>query len=55
MAPMVAAFLHMLASAVVIFNSARLVRYGEHLEHVPLRPTGGGTRVEPAAPAAVPA
>jgi Cd2+/Zn2+-exporting ATPase len=30
--PIVAAFLHMVASAIVIFNSARLVRFGEHLE-----------------------
>ncbi len=35
--PMVAAFMHMVASAFVIFNSARLVRYGEHLEaHKPV-------------------
>jgi len=54
--PMVAAFLHTLASAVVIFNSARLVRYGEHLERVPLRSTRGQPApVEPAAPTAVPA
>ncbi len=30
--PMLAAFLHLLSSAIVVFNSARLVRYGEHLE-----------------------
>jgi hypothetical protein len=29
--PVMAAFLHTLATAVVIFNSARLVRKGEHL------------------------
>jgi Cd2+/Zn2+-exporting ATPase len=29
--PMLAAALHTIASAIVIFNSARLVRYGEHL------------------------
>lgn len=34
--PMLAAFLHMVAGAVVIFNSARLVRFGEHLESTPL-------------------
>ncbi|MDM8007903.1 MAG: cation-translocating P-type ATPase [Phycisphaerae bacterium] len=30
--PMLAAFLHVVASAIVIFNSARLVRFGEHLQ-----------------------
>lgn len=30
--PMLAAFLHVVASAFVIFNSARLVRFGEHLQ-----------------------
>ncbi len=34
--PMFAAFLHMVASAIVIFNSARLVRFGEHLQAAPL-------------------
>jgi Cd2+/Zn2+-exporting ATPase len=34
--PMMAAFLHMVAGAIVIFNSARLVRFGEHLEAEPL-------------------
>jgi uncharacterized RmlC-like cupin family protein len=29
---MLAAFLHTLSSAIVVFNSARMVRYGEHLE-----------------------
>jgi Cd2+/Zn2+-exporting ATPase len=33
--PMLAAILHSLSSAVVIFNSARLVRFGEHLEQSP--------------------
>jgi len=36
--PAVAAFLHFASSLVVVFNSARLVRYGEHLEQ---RPAGG--------------
>jgi hypothetical protein len=36
---MLAAFLHMIASAIVIFNSARLVRYGEHLQTAPLAPS----------------
>ncbi|MCL2329745.1 MAG: cation-translocating P-type ATPase, partial [Phycisphaerae bacterium] len=35
-----AAFLHMVSSAVVIFNSARLVRFGENIQsHVPTQPT----------------
>ena len=29
--PMLAAFLHLLASTIVVFNSARMVRYGEHI------------------------
>lgn len=34
--PMLAAFLHTLASAIVVFNSARIVRYGEHIaSHTP--------------------
>ncbi len=37
--PMLAALLHTVASAVVIFNSARLVRFGEHLGSAPLVPT----------------
>lgn len=32
LSPMLAALLHTVASAIVIFNSARMVRYGEHLE-----------------------
>jgi len=36
--PMLAAGLHTLASAIVVFNSARMVRYGEHIaSHVPQR------------------
>lgn len=57
--PMTAAFLHMLASAVVIFNSARLVRFAEHVEHVPIPPVGGRLATTASsgapAPAAVPA
>ncbi len=57
--PMTAAFLHMLASAVVIFNSARLVRFAEHVEHVPIPPVGGRPATTASsgapAPAAVPA
>jgi len=52
--PMLAAFLHMIASAVVIFNSARLVRFGEHLEGGPLRPVGGRPTTAPTAPASAP-
>jgi Cd2+/Zn2+-exporting ATPase len=55
-----AAFLHMVSSAVVIFNSARLVRFGEEIEAgrmpqagQPSRPAAP-TRTAPA-PAAVPA
>jgi len=34
--PMAAAVLHTVASAIVVFNSARMVRYGEHIaSHVP--------------------
>lgn len=34
--PMLAAFLHFASSAIVVFNSARMVRFGEHIEaHVP--------------------
>jgi Cd2+/Zn2+-exporting ATPase len=33
--PAVAAFLHFASSLVVVFNSARLVRFGEHLDHEP--------------------
>lgn len=35
---MLAAILHTSASAIVIFNSARLVRFGEHLQTRPARP-----------------
>jgi len=41
--PMAAAFLHMVSSAVVIFNSARLVRFAEHLKSSPLKPSGGSS------------
>jgi Cd2+/Zn2+-exporting ATPase len=35
--PMLAAFLHLLSSAIVVFNSARMMRFGEHFEaHVPV-------------------
>jgi Cd2+/Zn2+-exporting ATPase len=50
-----AAILHTVASAVVIFNSARLVRFGEELTpHAPLptyRPTTGAAAQPAAAPA----
>ena len=50
--PMAAAFLHMVAGAVVIFNSARLVRFGEHIEAAPLRPSaeGGAAAASPTPP-----
>jgi Cd2+/Zn2+-exporting ATPase len=35
--PTVAAVLHFISSLIVVFNSARLVRYGEELEHAPVR------------------
>jgi len=36
--PMLAAFLHTASSALVVFNSARMVRFGEHIEsHAPRR------------------
>ncbi len=36
--PMLAAVLHTLSSAMVVFNSARMVRFGENIEsHVPVR------------------
>src|SRR5689334_2530720 len=48
--PIFAAFLHMVASAIVIFNSARLVRFGEHLQVTPQVAARPGV---PRAPAAV--
>jgi Zn2+/Cd2+-exporting ATPase len=58
--PMLAALLHTLASAVVIFNSARLVRFGEHLGSVPMaaappQPPGEPSRSSEPQPAPVPA
>ena len=57
--PMFAAFLHMIAGAVVIFNSARLVRFGEHLAATPVTSapsTPPSTQPEPTPqPAPVPA
>ncbi|HPD28926.1 MAG TPA: cation-translocating P-type ATPase [Phycisphaerae bacterium] len=56
--PMLAAFLHVVASAIVIFNSARLVRFGEHLqtteppsaERPPVKAYGGARSAPSAAP-----
>ena len=52
--PMLAAFLHMASSALVVFNSARMVRFGEHIEsHVPAprgvraTPVGGKVALQP--------
>jgi Cd2+/Zn2+-exporting ATPase len=44
--PMLAAFLHTFSSGIVVFNSARMVRFGEHLEAHVATPRG-----TPAAPA----
>jgi Cd2+/Zn2+-exporting ATPase len=38
--PIVASILHVLGSLIVIFNSARLVRKGEELEHYHPEPKG---------------
>jgi Cd2+/Zn2+-exporting ATPase len=35
--PAIAAALHFVSSLIVVFNSARLVRFGEELEHEPAR------------------
>ena len=55
---MLAALLHTVASAFVIFNSARLVRFGENLESAPLS-AGSSSQMEASsdhsAHAAVPA
>jgi Zn2+/Cd2+-exporting ATPase len=58
--PMIAAAFHAIASAIVIFNSARLVRFGERLEPVrqtteSTRPQTGTGREPVAAPVLVPA
>lgn len=45
--PMLAAFLHMVASAVVIFNSARLVRFGEEMEGADIRQGPAPRRIVP--------
>jgi len=52
--PMLAAFLHMASSALVVFNSARMVRFGEHIEsHLPTArqtstsATGGKIALQP--------
>lgn len=55
---MLAALLHTVASAFVIFNSARLVRFGENLESAPLsagRPSQKESSTDHSAQAAVPA
>ncbi len=51
--PIVAAILHNVGSLIVIFNSARLVRKGEELEHYQpeARPHDGGHSGSPVAPA----
>jgi Cd2+/Zn2+-exporting ATPase len=54
--PMIAAAFHTVASAFVIFNSARLVRFDEHLATTPLRPSTPShpPAPRPHAPALVP-
>ena len=52
--PMLAVMLHTLAGAFVIFNSARLVRKGEHLE-MPAAPPGTSPPPQPAPVSPVPA
>jgi hypothetical protein len=49
--PIVAALLHNVGSLIVIFNSARLVRKGEELEHykpAPVEPPSKTTAPKPA-------
>jgi hypothetical protein len=36
--PMLAALLHFVSSVIVVFNSARMVRYGEHIETFVMQP-----------------
>ena len=48
---MLAAVLHTSASAMVIFNSARLVRFGEHLQRIAAAPPPAGLRHSPRRPA----
>jgi Cd2+/Zn2+-exporting ATPase len=45
--PAAAAFLHFASSLVVVFNSARLFRQGEELDHEPLVPLGSATTTVP--------
>jgi len=40
--PMLAALLHAVSSAIVVFNSARLVRFGEHVDTRPLEREAAG-------------
>jgi Cd2+/Zn2+-exporting ATPase len=49
--PVVGAMLHMVAATFVIFNSARLVRFGEdmHVEETALKPARPAPRIEPVA------
>ncbi len=47
--PIMAAVLHFVAATVVIFNSARLVRYGEELHKTPINPDEIKPRVMPEA------
>jgi Cd2+/Zn2+-exporting ATPase len=51
--PVLAAFMHTAGSLIVVFNSARLVRKGEELEHYHPEPAAGGG-AHPSAPAPSP-
>ncbi len=55
--PIVAVLLHLVSSLVVVFNSARLVREGEEIEHAeaPRKAAEPSGRPEPVRPAATPA
>jgi Cd2+/Zn2+-exporting ATPase len=55
-APIVAALLHGASSIVVVFNSARLVREGEEIEHAEATATGRPQRLgtAPVRPVATP-
>ncbi|MCC7407860.1 MAG: cation-translocating P-type ATPase, partial [Phycisphaeraceae bacterium] len=59
-APWLAAVLHLLSGVLVIFNSARLVRAGEEIEHAEAQIGRGGSgrgalRPQPTSPPALPA
>ncbi len=51
-APVTAAVLHLVSGLVVVFNSARLVRCGEHIEHAEVAQLAGVGVPEPSSPVA---